>query len=256
MWLRSQPKEHREPRLFPFWTKPLCNEFLKWIREETDATAIEEKSSIILKAAVLAKEQGRDDADTLFRISKLLSEAAYESAGTPDLILGVTDDQLIDVGMVFGMLQIGANTFSHAQEEWRKDANPEIAAVRCLIAREQLGICTAAIGINKNKTSLAAVVSQSKISSLRLFLDTHQGVRKIYEDFDLSWLGDGFKKKVALPLTLLVTHFLIVDNKPDPEGLFKICGICIEDSVIKCLQGRIEEVIASMENISRQISDA
>ena len=256
MWPNSGPSNRGTPRLFPNWSISHCNQFLDYVRKETDLTSIEEKSSLILKAAVQAKEQRRAEADILFKMSKLLSEAAYESAGTPDIIFGVNDEDLIDAGLISGMLQVGANTFWQAQKEWRDEPNPEIAAVRCLIAREQLGICKAAIGINKKESTLAALISQSKVSSIRLFLDSHKDVRRIFDEFDNSWLGDRFKKKVALPLAFLIAHILIVEKKPDPEVLFQFCGMCISDSVFKCLCGNIEDVIDSMSNINQQISGA
>ena len=253
MWFSNS--RSRGSRMFPNWSLESCNSFLRLVNEATGGTqSMASLSSDLLEKSISSRAKGEANADILFKASKALSEAAFvtaSSSGKPEL--AASEDE-IDVRMVIGVLQVAHNTLAIARKALT-NGDEERAAAYGLVSQEQFAIFTAGIKINKYVASYVDVLVASKQDLVRSFWSLSSQVNSLRLKYADAWLGEAYRKKVALPLSLLITHFLIVEKEPSAEDFYVICADGISDLILDVMSGNLEKAIFCVSGISSQLPD-
>jgi hypothetical protein len=253
MWFKNRSRSPE--RMFPYWTPRNCNDFLYRVKEKAPKVSIADMGSELLQKAVDLKAKGCPEADQMFNISRLISEAAYATAG-PSVLDGVRDSNEVDIAVIMGIYQIPKCSLLMADEILLSGSDSDsIAAAlgRILIAKEQTAIFTAAIKTNRVESLWVDLLARDTMDSIRLKIAASSCLVKIKNDFN-HLFNDDYRKKVALPLSLMVTHLLICEEKPNPTELFEVCYSGIPWCIGTVLAGKIDEVIDACSNLNSQIN--
>ena len=171
-------------------------------------------------------------------------------------ILVVFISQREDIAVIIGIYQIPKCSLLMADEILLSGSDSDsIAAAlgRILIAKEQTAIFTAAIKTNRVESLWVDLLARDTMDSIRLKIAASPCLVKIKNDFN-HLFNDDYRKKVALPLSLMVTHLLICEEKPNPTELFEVCYGGIPWCIGTVLAGKIDEVIDACSNLNSQIN--
>lgn len=253
MWFKKRSSSPE--RMFPHWTPKDCNYFLERVKEKSSKVSIAEMGTKLLQKAVDLKSQGRPEADQIFNISKLISEAAYATDG-PSILDGVVNCQEVDIAIILGIYEIPKCSLQMAEGILLSSNDSDSIAAslgRILIAKQQTAIFTAAIKTNKIESLWVDFLASCTMDSIRLQIASNASLGKIENNYD-HLLNECYRKKVALPLSLMVAHLLICEEQPSPVELFDVCYSGIPWCIGTVLAGKIEKVIDTCSSLNRQIN--
>lgn len=254
MW--PTKKSGNKTRMFPYWTPAKCNTFLQKVRDCSSSESMTEMSASLLRKAIELKNQANPSADQIFKISKLISEAAFVTSDST-ILDGVEKDEEIDLAMITGMYHIANISQQIASQilfSGNEQDSPMASLGRILIAKEQVAIFTAGIKTNKAENISIDMIMQSSLDSIKFFIATNAPIRRIANNFD-HLFDQHYRKRVALPLSLMLAHFLICEQNPCPTELFEYCYSGVPWCVGNVLRGKIDDVVDSLSSINKQIND-